>query len=197
MRERTVGGNLSCVSAAEVVTDYSTILQRLADGHDIHRGALLESVLAQPLPQASGWAGGTAVIRRFEPNRLLVEVDAATNGLLVVAEAWHPGWRAEVDGQAVACVPANIWMRAVPVRQVATRSGYTTTKTICCPDWQFRWSASACSWWPWQSEGGARQSSPTSQIPFSPRRLRGHPSAAPGKDRQDHLLATQPGCQGL
>jgi tetratricopeptide (TPR) repeat protein len=42
-------------------------------------------------------------------------VDAKERGLLVLAEAWYPGWRAEVDGQPASCVPANIWMRAVPV----------------------------------------------------------------------------------
>ena len=103
------------VYAAEVVGDYGTILNRLARGHDIHRRALLESPLAQPLPQEAALLGPAAVIRRFEPNWLLVEVEAKTNALLVLAEAWHPGWRAEIDGRAAACVPANIWMRAVPV----------------------------------------------------------------------------------
>jgi len=33
----------------------------------------------------------------------------------VVAEAWYPGWRAEIDGRECPCVPANAWMRAIPV----------------------------------------------------------------------------------
>jgi hypothetical protein len=97
------------------VADYGTVLNRLAHGHDIRQCALLEEPLAKPLPQRGAWPGTAAAIRRFEPNCLLVDVEARTNALLVLAEAWYPGWRAEIDGQAGACVPANIWMRAVPV----------------------------------------------------------------------------------
>lgn len=103
------------VYGAEVVGNYDAILKRLASRHDIHESALLEGPLPEPLPQASALPGTEAAIRRFEPNSLLVEVDAKTNALLVLAEAWYPGWRAEIDGRADACVPANIWMRAVPV----------------------------------------------------------------------------------
>jgi tetratricopeptide (TPR) repeat protein len=42
-------------------------------------------------------------------------VEAKEKALLVLEEAWYPGWRAEIDGRAVVCVAANIWMRAVPV----------------------------------------------------------------------------------
>jgi uncharacterized membrane protein YfhO len=42
-------------------------------------------------------------------------VDAKTNALLVLTEAWYPGWRAEIDGRVCACLPANLWMRAIPV----------------------------------------------------------------------------------
>ena len=103
------------VYAAEVVGDYGTILARLAKGHDIHRSALLEKPLAEPLPQESRLLGTVALIRRFEPNSLWVEVDAKEKALLVLAEAWYPGWRAEIDGRVYDCVPANVWMRAVPV----------------------------------------------------------------------------------
>jgi hypothetical protein len=103
------------VYGAEVVGDYSTILTRLAQGHDIHRSALLEKPLAEPLPQESIVAGAAAFIRRFEPNSVWVEVEAKQKALLVLAEAWYPGWRAEIDGQVFECLPANLWMRAIPV----------------------------------------------------------------------------------
>ncbi len=103
------------VYAAEVVDDYGTVLKRMAQGHDIHRSALLEEPLAESLPYENALPSGAATIRRFEPNWLLVDVDAKANALLVLAEAWYPGWRAEIDGRVCACVPANLWMRAVPV----------------------------------------------------------------------------------
>jgi hypothetical protein len=97
------------------VADYGAVLKRLAHNHVLGRSALLETPLAKPLPPTSALAGTPASIRRFEPNELLVDVEARTNALLVLAEAWYPGWRAEIDGRAGACLPANIWMRAVPV----------------------------------------------------------------------------------
>ena len=104
----------SVVYGAEVA-DYDTILRRLAHGHVIRQCALLESPLAVPLRQGNLLPPTPASIRRFELNSLLIEVDAKEPGLLVLAEAWYPGWRAEIDGRPCACVPANIWMRAVPV----------------------------------------------------------------------------------
>jgi hypothetical protein len=95
--------------------DYATVLNRLAQGHQIRQSALVESPLADPLPPTNGLAAVPAVIRLFEPNGLLVDVEARTNALLVLAEAWYPGWRAEIDGQPAACLPVNAWMRAVPV----------------------------------------------------------------------------------
>jgi hypothetical protein len=102
------------VYAAES-TDYRTALDRLARGHDLRKGALVESPLTEPVPATSPLPSTAAVIRRFEPNDLLVDVEARTNALLVSAEGWYPGWQAEIDGRAGSCVPANVWMRAVPV----------------------------------------------------------------------------------
>ena len=42
-------------------------------------------------------------------------MDAAAPCLLVLAEAWYPRWQARVDGVDTKCLPANGWMRAVPV----------------------------------------------------------------------------------
>jgi hypothetical protein len=101
------------VHAAEVA-DYGTSLDRLVHGYDIHHRALLEKPLAEPLPRDHSPPDAVS-IRHFEPESLLVEVDTKENALLVLAEAWYPGWQAEIDGRAGVCVPANIWMRAVPV----------------------------------------------------------------------------------
>ena len=35
--------------------------------------------------------------------------------ILVLAEAWYPGWEAEVNGQPVRSFPVNGWMRGVVV----------------------------------------------------------------------------------
>lgn len=55
------------------------------------------------------------------PNELVIDVgDAPTGGMLVISEAWFPGWRAWIDtaGEAEVEVPvyrANGMLRAVPV----------------------------------------------------------------------------------
>jgi hypothetical protein len=103
------------VYAAEVVGDDGTVLKRLVQGNEIHRSALLEKPLGETLSRESALPGAAATIRRFEPNWLQVEVEAKEKALLVLAEAWYPGWRAEIDGRVCACVPANLWMRAIPV----------------------------------------------------------------------------------
>jgi hypothetical protein len=95
--------------------DYGVVLNRLTNRHDIAQRALLETPLTEPLPHTNQLVATPAVVRRFEPNEMLIDVDAKTNGLLVVGEAWYPGWRAEVDKRAGICVPANIWMRGIPV----------------------------------------------------------------------------------
>jgi hypothetical protein len=97
------------------VADYDTMLQRLANGYPIHQEALLDQPLPEPLAAPKSTPAGPASIRWFAPNSLLVDVDVRGRGLLVLAEAWYPGWRAELEGKVSGCVPANGWMRAVPV----------------------------------------------------------------------------------
>ncbi|RKH60866.1 hypothetical protein D7X96_32780 [Corallococcus interemptor] len=46
---------------------------------------------------------------------LTVEVEALAPAVLVVNDAYQPGWRASVDGQDVLILPANVAVRAVPV----------------------------------------------------------------------------------
>jgi hypothetical protein len=106
------------VSSTEKVDDWRAAVQRMAAGHDVHRSALVETDLA-----VSGGApdAGRAEIVSFAPERIELEVQAPAPVLLVVAEAWYPGWSATVDGAAAPCVPANAWMRAVPVSAGAHR----------------------------------------------------------------------------
>jgi hypothetical protein len=108
------------VYAAEVVGSYQSVLARLREGYDIRHSALLECPLAPSLPLKSSWPRTAVPIRRFDPNSLVLDVDARTNALLVLAEAWYPGWKAQVNGKTERSVPANLWMRAVPVPQGRT-----------------------------------------------------------------------------
>jgi hypothetical protein len=69
---------------------------------------------ADPLP--TGGAG-----RRWQqvvdarPNRLVIELDGHSAGLLVVTDPWYPGWRCWVDGTEVAVRRADYAFRGVMV----------------------------------------------------------------------------------
>lgn len=82
-----------------------------APGFDLRRQATLETV-----PPASGMGGtGTARFTAYTPNHL--EVRASTDGpaLLVLSEAWYPGWEARLDGKPAAIYIADAAFRGVIV----------------------------------------------------------------------------------
>jgi hypothetical protein len=58
---------------------------------------------------------GPGVVRSFTRKPELVRIDAEAPGdaLLVVNDAFHPGWRAMIDGRPVELMPADILVRAV------------------------------------------------------------------------------------
>jgi len=58
---------------------------------------------------------GTARLREHEGDRLVIDVTATSDAMLLVASTWAPGWRATVDGRAAQVLPANLALRAVPV----------------------------------------------------------------------------------
>jgi hypothetical protein len=102
--------------AARQVRDWREALVLMKAGHDFHRTALVEEPVAPGLPADPPLeAGGRARIVSFTPERVVVETEGAGDALLVLAEAWFPGWTARVDGREAPCRPANVWMRAVPV----------------------------------------------------------------------------------
>ncbi len=102
------------VFAAQVVPNWRDAITKMRRGHDFHRVVLLEQPSPQPIgPEPSQAA--SARIRHFEPERLEVEVDSPAPALLVLGEAWYPGWTAKVNGKPAPCLPGNVWMRVVPV----------------------------------------------------------------------------------
>ncbi|HEX7509147.1 MAG TPA: hypothetical protein VF550_20405 [Polyangia bacterium] len=47
----------------------------------------------------------------FAPEQVAIEAETQRPALLVIAEAWYPGWHARVNGAEGPCVPVNAWMR--------------------------------------------------------------------------------------
>jgi Predicted membrane protein len=55
---------------------------------------------------------GSVKFVRFRPNQIELEVDAKRDALLVLAEAWYPGWYARLGENTISSVAASSWMRA-------------------------------------------------------------------------------------
>lgn len=58
---------------------------------------------------------GIATIIRYEPNELVLEVEATRGGLLFLSEVYYPAWRARVDDQPVEILRTNTAFRGVVV----------------------------------------------------------------------------------
>lgn len=58
---------------------------------------------------------GSAKVTRHEPNQIDVKTVSATPSLLVLSENHYPGWRAQVDGQAVDVLRVDYNLRGVTV----------------------------------------------------------------------------------
>jgi hypothetical protein len=102
-------------TAAARVADYREAIARMRAGHDFHRVALVEDPVDLPETPAAATPPGSARITHYAAEALTVEVDSSAPALLLVAEAYYPGWQATVNGAPAACRPANAWMRSVPV----------------------------------------------------------------------------------
>jgi len=76
-------------------------------------------VIEAPAPvQGAGAADaavGTVEVRAYRPGAVRLAAHLATDGVVVLLEAWHPGWRVVVNGQPRALFPADLAFMAVPL----------------------------------------------------------------------------------
>jgi hypothetical protein len=74
---------------------------------------------SQPTPRlAEGNAvedQASAELVLYEPERIIVNVSAPTQGWLLLSDAWYPGWEATVDGKSAPVQRADVLFRAVAV----------------------------------------------------------------------------------
>lgn len=71
---------------------------------------------AAPPPSASFEPGEDSVaIQEIVDGRLTLGVASVGGGFLVLADAWYPGWRAEIDGQPTPLYRTNVAFRGVVV----------------------------------------------------------------------------------
>lgn len=68
------------------------------------------------LPLMESATGPESVrITHKEPHRMILEVEASAPALLVVSDAFYPGWEVRVDGARTPILPVNGGLRGMPV----------------------------------------------------------------------------------
>lgn len=98
--------------ATRRVAAWPEAVERVRDGHDFVRTALVEQDVALG-PDIPGRASRAEIVA-FGRNRIAVDYHSPAPGLLVLAEAWYPGWTARLnDSSELAVIPVNGWMRGV------------------------------------------------------------------------------------
>lgn len=91
--------------------DSKTTLQRIAsDDFEPLRDVILD---AQVPGKSSKSFQGSASIRVYENSRVLVDARLSEPGVLVLADAFHPGWKVFVDGEERVVRRANYLFRGV------------------------------------------------------------------------------------
>lgn len=99
-------------SARAVPDDEESIRILREPDFDPHSEVLLSSeqvVAGQP----STTGVDRAELLTYDTRKVVVEVEAAADGYLVLADAWYPGWRVRVDGQESHLLRADLIFRAV------------------------------------------------------------------------------------
>ncbi|MCC6315639.1 MAG: YfhO family protein, partial [Thermomicrobiales bacterium] len=73
------------------------------------------AVLEEPPPAVSAGGSGAAAVLTWEPELIRLRVEADAPGLLVVSQAYEPGWRATVNGAAARVLPVDGALQGVAI----------------------------------------------------------------------------------
>jgi uncharacterized membrane protein YfhO len=76
---------------------------------------MAEALVREPVPVSGASPTSSARIVDYQPEHIAIDVDASSNGLLVLSEVVYPGWRATVDGVETPILQADVALRAVSV----------------------------------------------------------------------------------
>ncbi|TSC33590.1 YfhO family protein [Corallococcus sp. Z5C101001] len=74
-----------------------------------------DAIVECAAPLEAGAGTGSVRVTRESPERFTVEVAADGPSVLVINDAYQPGWSATLDGAPVPILPANVAVRAVAV----------------------------------------------------------------------------------
>ena len=109
----------------EVVPDWGAAERLMTRRRDFHSVALVESGARPDFIPLAGVHTGVATIAGFGPERVVVRTLCDAPGILILGEAWYPGWVATVNGVPADVFPVNGWMRGVVVPAGASEAVFT------------------------------------------------------------------------
>jgi hypothetical protein len=110
-----VGARAHLAFRTETVPDWRAAVALEAAAHGDPDLAIVEEGTAPSLASAEFSATRDCVITSFTPERVELHADSGIPAILVLAEAWYPGWHATVGGAPTPVFPVNGWMRGVVV----------------------------------------------------------------------------------
>jgi hypothetical protein len=93
----------------------------VAPDFDLRRTALLDRLPPGIESEAAVDADAHSEIELDEAERLVIRTEGREPAVLVLNDAWYPGWRATLDGRAASILRANTAFRAVAVPAGAHR----------------------------------------------------------------------------
>lgn len=97
-----------------VVSDADRLFERCAEpDFDPRTMAITESPPRAPLPPTAEHLEGTAAVVSRSSGRVVIDAEAGADCVLVVADAYYPGWRAYVDSTEVEVFPVYHAFRGV------------------------------------------------------------------------------------
>jgi hypothetical protein len=77
------------------------------------RGAWGTLGSVEPVSSQSTPSFDQVTIISYEPERIIIEADLASEGYLILTDTCYPGWRARVDGKESFIIRANLLFRAI------------------------------------------------------------------------------------
>ncbi len=109
------------VSNTRVVSDQNAAFAAIhAPDFDPAQTVVLEKPVNSGQPTVDNGASSAKIVG-YGPNAILLDVNAANAGVLVLSEVYYPGWSASVDGKPADVLRADFLFRAVAVPAGAHR----------------------------------------------------------------------------
>jgi hypothetical protein len=81
----------------------------------VDRGGVEDATVVVPRVPNDGPRPRNVTVQRYAPGNVRVAVGPGSPGMVVLSEAWHPGWNATVDGRKIETQAANHALVGVPV----------------------------------------------------------------------------------